>query len=100
MSHCHNHHTYCSSAKTIRKNFLPWEPGLHQIRTTEHKPIIIANLAIENTMATQNDKASGTTNHVLLVVNNCSIKECGITFLVEKKCVTLHVNTQSSLMTE
>ncbi|KAG9288251.1 hypothetical protein G9A89_021282 [Geosiphon pyriformis] len=49
-----------------------------------------------NDMTTQKDKASGTMNHVLLAVNNYSMKKCGITFLVEKKCVTLRANTQSS----
>ncbi|KAG9285839.1 hypothetical protein G9A89_013264 [Geosiphon pyriformis] len=49
--------------------------------------------AIENNMATQKDKTSGTTNYVSLVVNNYLIKECGTTFLVKEECMTLYVNT-------
>ncbi|KAG9287782.1 hypothetical protein G9A89_017377 [Geosiphon pyriformis] len=52
-----------------------------------------------NNMTTQKDKASGTMNHVLLMANNYSMKECGTTFLVKKKHVTLRANTQSSLAT-
>ncbi|KAG9304731.1 hypothetical protein G9A89_003905 [Geosiphon pyriformis] len=50
-------------------------------------------------MATQKNKASGTTNHVLFVANNYSMKKCGTTFLVEEERVTLCANTQSSLAT-
>ncbi|KAG9307527.1 hypothetical protein G9A89_003850 [Geosiphon pyriformis] len=46
------------------------------------------------------DKANRTMNHVSLVKNNCSIKECGMTFLVEEECATLHANTRSSSVTE
>ncbi|KAG9304611.1 hypothetical protein G9A89_020175 [Geosiphon pyriformis] len=45
-------------------------------------------------MAIQKDKASGTTNHVLLVANNYSMKECGMTFLAKEEHATLHTNTQ------
>ncbi|KAG9297186.1 hypothetical protein G9A89_019467 [Geosiphon pyriformis] len=61
-----------------------------------HELITIVSLATDNTMATQKDKASGTMNYVSLVVNNCLMKEYGMTFLVEKKHVTLRANTQSS----
>ncbi|KAG9288096.1 hypothetical protein G9A89_017691 [Geosiphon pyriformis] len=70
-----------------------------EMKTTGCKPIITASCAIENNMAIQNDKASGTTNHVSLVANNYSIKEYGMTFLVKEKHVTLHVNTRSSSAT-
>ncbi|KAG9296567.1 hypothetical protein G9A89_015159 [Geosiphon pyriformis] len=43
MSHCHNHHTYCSNTKIVRRNFLPWELGLHQTKITGRKPTIINN---------------------------------------------------------
>ncbi|KAG9299977.1 hypothetical protein G9A89_009705 [Geosiphon pyriformis] len=52
-----------------------------------------------NDMATQKDKASETTNHVLLVANNYLTKECGMTFLIEEKHATLHANTQSLSVT-
>ncbi|KAG9305730.1 hypothetical protein G9A89_005128 [Geosiphon pyriformis] len=70
----------------------------HQTKTTRHEPTTTANHAIENAIVTQNDKASGTTNHVSLAANSYSTKECGMTFLVKKKCATLHANTQSSLV--
>ncbi|KAG9292326.1 hypothetical protein G9A89_000800 [Geosiphon pyriformis] len=40
-----------------------------QTKTTGCEPITTANYVIENTIVTQNDKASGTTNHVLLANN-------------------------------
>ncbi|KAG9301834.1 hypothetical protein G9A89_004513 [Geosiphon pyriformis] len=51
-------------------------------------------------MAIQNAKASGTTNHVSLVANNCLTKRCRMTFLVKEKPVMHCVNTQFSLTTE
>ncbi|KAG9305085.1 hypothetical protein G9A89_007725 [Geosiphon pyriformis] len=42
---------------------------------------------------------SETTNHVLFVANNYSMKECGMTFLVKKKHATLCASTQFSLAT-
>ncbi|KAG9301154.1 hypothetical protein G9A89_012537 [Geosiphon pyriformis] len=61
------------------------EHRLCQTKTTGRKPITIVNHAIENAMATQRNRASGTMNHVSLVVNNCLMKECEMTFLVEEK---------------
>ncbi|KAG9289645.1 hypothetical protein G9A89_014380 [Geosiphon pyriformis] len=63
--------------------------GSHQIKITEHKPTTIVSCATENSMTTQNDKTSGTINHVSLVMNNCSTRECETTFLVEEKHVML-----------
>ncbi|KAG9290273.1 hypothetical protein G9A89_022249 [Geosiphon pyriformis] len=63
-----------SSTKTARKSSFPWELGLHPTKTTKHKSITITNHVTVNTTATQNTKASGTINHVLLVTNNCSMK--------------------------
>ncbi|KAG9296127.1 hypothetical protein G9A89_011980 [Geosiphon pyriformis] len=65
-----------------------------KMKTTECKLTTTANHAIENAMITQNDKASGTTNHVLLAVNSYSMKECGTTFLVKEERVMFHANTQ------
>ncbi|KAG9286170.1 hypothetical protein G9A89_010184 [Geosiphon pyriformis] len=48
--------------------------------------------AIENNMAIQKDKASGTTNHVLLVANNYLIKEYEMTFLVKEEHATLSIS--------
>ncbi|KAG9300805.1 hypothetical protein G9A89_003154 [Geosiphon pyriformis] len=70
--------------------------GSHLMKTTGRKPTIIASHVIENTMAIQNNKASGTTNHVSLVANSYSMKKCGMTFLIGEECVTLHANTRSS----
>ncbi|KAG9303530.1 hypothetical protein G9A89_018426 [Geosiphon pyriformis] len=81
--------------KTARKNCLSWKLGLHQMKITEHKPTITASHITKNGMAIQNDKASGITNHVSLVENNCSMKECGMTFLVKKEYATLCANIQS-----
>ncbi|KAG9290361.1 hypothetical protein G9A89_007092 [Geosiphon pyriformis] len=100
MSHCHNHHTYCSNAKIVKRNFLPWKLGLCQTKITGCEPTIIVNLATANGMATQKDKANGTTNYVLLAANSCSMKECGTTFLVKEEHVTLRASTQSLLVTE
>ncbi|KAG9288185.1 hypothetical protein G9A89_020491 [Geosiphon pyriformis] len=88
MSHCHNHYTYHSNAKIVRRNSLPWELGSYQTKITGCEPTIIASLATTNGMITQKDKASGTTNHVLLVVNSCSTKEYETTFLVEKESIS------------
>ncbi|KAG9296918.1 hypothetical protein G9A89_006873 [Geosiphon pyriformis] len=77
---------------TVERNFLPWEPGLCQIKTTRPEPTITASHAIENAMATQNDKESGTTNHVLLIEKHYSMKKCGMTFLVKEEHATLHAN--------
>ncbi|KAG9292935.1 hypothetical protein G9A89_016297 [Geosiphon pyriformis] len=38
-------------------------------------------------MATQKGKTSGTTNHVLLVMNNYLIKECEMTFLDKEESI-------------
>ncbi|KAG9287638.1 hypothetical protein G9A89_023988 [Geosiphon pyriformis] len=83
----------------MERNFLPWELGWHQMKTTEHTHIITVSHAIKNDMGTQNIKKSVTTNHVSLAVNSCSIKKYGMTFLGKKKCAMLHANTQSSLVT-
>ncbi|KAG9289690.1 hypothetical protein G9A89_014425 [Geosiphon pyriformis] len=90
---------WTSSYSIVRRNSLPWELGLHQMKITKCEPTIIASLATANGMATQKDKTSGTMNYVSLAANSCSIKECGITFLVKEERVTLHANTQSSLAT-
>ncbi|KAG9298609.1 hypothetical protein G9A89_000828 [Geosiphon pyriformis] len=81
------------------KLILDSEPGLHQTKTSGCEPTIIVSHAIENAMAIQRNRASGTMNHVSLVANNCLTKECGITFLVKEECVTLRANIQSSLVT-
>ncbi|KAG9291830.1 hypothetical protein G9A89_012115 [Geosiphon pyriformis] len=99
MSHYHNHHTYYSNAKIVGRNFLPWELGSRQTKITKCEPTIIVSLATANGMATQKDKTSGTTNHVSLAANSCLTKECGTTFLVEEKCVTLCASTRFSLAT-
>ncbi|KAG9292497.1 hypothetical protein G9A89_001570 [Geosiphon pyriformis] len=70
------------------------------MKITGHKHTITASCATENDMATQNNKASKTTNYVSLVRNNYSTKECGIIFLDKKKRATLYANTQSLLVTE
>ncbi|KAG9284378.1 hypothetical protein G9A89_023635 [Geosiphon pyriformis] len=69
----------------VARNFLPWELGLHSTKITGCEPTIIASCATKNDMATQNDKASETTNHVSLVGNNYLTKEYGTTFLDEKE---------------
>ncbi|KAG9285385.1 hypothetical protein G9A89_010860 [Geosiphon pyriformis] len=81
--------------KTAKRNCLPWELRLHQTKITGCELITIASLATVNVMTTQKDKASGKMNHVLLVMNNCLTKECGMTFLVKKEHTTLCVSTQS-----
>ncbi|KAG9283971.1 hypothetical protein G9A89_005478 [Geosiphon pyriformis] len=73
-----------------------WEREYLCEPTIGHKSTTTANPAIENTMVTQNNKASGTTNHVLLAVNSYSTKEYGTTFLVEEEHATLCANTQFS----
>ncbi|KAG9294003.1 hypothetical protein G9A89_019341 [Geosiphon pyriformis] len=70
---------------------------LYQMKITGHKSITIASLVTANAMAIKKNKASGTINYALLIVNNCLMKECKMTFLVEKECVTLYVNTRSLL---
>ncbi|KAG9301865.1 hypothetical protein G9A89_004544 [Geosiphon pyriformis] len=87
------------TAKTIERNFSPWELGLPWTKTIGQEPTITINHAIENAMDTQNDRESGTTNHVLLVVNSFLMKECGMTFLVKEEHVTLHANIPYSLAT-
>ncbi|KAG9300583.1 hypothetical protein G9A89_000764, partial [Geosiphon pyriformis] len=56
-----------------------------------HKLIIATNHATLNAMVILKNKASETTNHVLLVVNNYWMKEYGITFLDKEKYVILYV---------
>ncbi|KAG9301133.1 hypothetical protein G9A89_012516 [Geosiphon pyriformis] len=85
--------------KIVARNFLPWELGSHPIKITRCKPTITTSHTTENNMATQNDKTSRTTNHVLFVRNNYSIKKCGTTFLGEEEHAMLHANTRSSLIT-
>ncbi|KAG9286162.1 hypothetical protein G9A89_010176 [Geosiphon pyriformis] len=58
MSHCHNHHTYHSNTKIVRRNFLSWELRLHQMKITGCEPTIIVSLAIANSMAIQKDRAT------------------------------------------
>ncbi|KAG9303075.1 hypothetical protein G9A89_000079 [Geosiphon pyriformis] len=94
-----NHPIFHSNAKTAGKNCPPWELGLCLIKTIGCRPITIANHTTVNATATQNAKTSETTNHVLLVANNCLTKGCGTTFLVEEKPATHRVNTQFLLMT-
>ncbi|KAG9294225.1 hypothetical protein G9A89_021584 [Geosiphon pyriformis] len=62
--------------------------------TIGQEHITIASLATANAMTTQKGKASRTMNHVSLVMNNYSTKECGMTFLGEGKYAMLHANTQ------
>ncbi|KAG9302345.1 hypothetical protein G9A89_001695, partial [Geosiphon pyriformis] len=83
---------------TAKRNCLPWELGSHQTKITGCEPITIASFAIMNTLATQKNKTSRTTNHVSFVANNCLIKECKMIFLVKKKHVTLHASTQFLLV--
>ncbi|KAG9302189.1 hypothetical protein G9A89_020623 [Geosiphon pyriformis] len=74
---------------TPDQNHLISHSRLHLTKTTEHRPITIANHATVNAITTQNAKTSGTINHVLLMANNCSMKRCETTFLVEKKSVVM-----------
>ncbi|KAG9291502.1 hypothetical protein G9A89_021921 [Geosiphon pyriformis] len=85
------------SCKPIKKP--PYIP-LKYKDTTGHEPITITSPAIGNDMATQKDKASGTTNHVSLAANNYSMKECGTTFLVKEKHMTLCANIRFSSATK
>ncbi|KAG9297219.1 hypothetical protein G9A89_019500 [Geosiphon pyriformis] len=68
----HSHHLFHLNTKTVKKNFLPWEHGSRQTKTTEHEHIITANCAIANAMDIQSAKASGTMNHVSLDVEQHS----------------------------
>ncbi|KAG9302863.1 hypothetical protein G9A89_022279 [Geosiphon pyriformis] len=94
-----SHHVFLSSVKTATRSCSQWELGLHQTKTTGCTPITIANHATANATGIQRDKTSGTINHVLLVENNCLMKGCGMTFLVEKEHVMLCASTQSSSVT-
>ncbi|KAG9287164.1 hypothetical protein G9A89_003012 [Geosiphon pyriformis] len=64
-----NHLIFLSNAKTTRRNCFQWKLGLHPTKITEYKSTITASHATKNSTAIQNDKASGTTNHVSLVEN-------------------------------
>ncbi|KAG9295820.1 hypothetical protein G9A89_009049 [Geosiphon pyriformis] len=70
----HSHHLFHLNAKT----------------TTGCEHIIIANHAITNATDIQSAKASGTMNHVLLVVNSYSTRRYGMTFLIKEEHATLH----------
>ncbi|KAG9286862.1 hypothetical protein G9A89_012412, partial [Geosiphon pyriformis] len=98
-SHYHSHHLFHLNAKTVERNSLSWKHGSHQMKTTGCEHIITANCAIANAMDIQSTKTSRTTNHVSLVVNSYSIKECGTTFLVKEEHVTLHASIQFSSVT-
>ncbi|KAG9300926.1 hypothetical protein G9A89_004984 [Geosiphon pyriformis] len=82
-----------TDAKIVTRNFLPWEHGLHLIKTIGYTSITTVNYTTENAMGTPNDKASKTINYVSLVRNNYSTKKYGTTFLVKEEHVMPCANT-------
>ncbi|KAG9290964.1 hypothetical protein G9A89_011114 [Geosiphon pyriformis] len=54
---------------------------------------------LENNISIQNVKENRTMDYVLLAVNSCSTKRCGIIFLGKEKHMTLYANTRFSSTT-